>query len=339
MHPDKKSVKTDRPVVAVSAGDPAGIGPEIVVDAVRSSDVLEAMTPLVFWPSCLPPPGPGVAFRLVGTTHDTPARAALACLEGALGEVESGRASALVTAPVSKERMAVEVQGFTGHTDWLASMARMEPSQVLMIFSGPRVVTACVTRHLPLSRVAATLRRSDVAWAALLLWGHLRHDLGLDRPRVAVCGLNPHASDGGLLGSEEKDIVGPAVRDARHALDLVGGEGEFTMPLAADAAFRGHVLGEYDAVLAMYHDQATVAAKMADPFVSVNVSAGLPWVRTSPDHGTADALRHTGMADPRSMKAALLMAGRIASMPRSLLSVMDALRAALESIDRARQAL
>jgi 4-hydroxythreonine-4-phosphate dehydrogenase len=205
----------------------------------------------------------------------------------------------------------------------------VDARDVVMIFSGPRVRTACVTRHLPLAEVPGSLTRRDVAWAALLLWGHLRWELGIESPRLAVCGLNPHASDGGILGDEEERVVAPAVADLRDALVRLGEGGEIVGPAAADAAFRDHALGRHDGVLAMFHDQATIPAKLADPFLGVNYTAGLPFVRTSPDHGTADDLAGTGRADPRSMREALLLAARIASCRSGLRSRLEQLRSLL----------
>jgi 4-hydroxythreonine-4-phosphate dehydrogenase len=243
--------------------------------------------------------------------------------------VQQGRADALVTAPVHKGRMAEVVPGFSGHTEWLARRAGADPADVLMVFSGERVVTACVTRHVPLSRVAGELDERRIARAAVLLWGHVRYDLGRASARLAVCGVNPHASDGGLLGGEEARVIAPAVARAARAVEELDGRGSVTGPVAADAAFRAHVGGRYDAVLAMYHDQATVAAKLADPFRSVNVSVGLPFVRTSPDHGTADDIASSGGADPSSMETALLLAARIAARTGGTCARLDEIRRVL----------
>ncbi|MBW2263817.1 MAG: 4-hydroxythreonine-4-phosphate dehydrogenase PdxA, partial [Deltaproteobacteria bacterium] len=148
-------------------------------------------------------------------------------------------------------------------------------------------------------------------------------------PRLAVCGLNPHASDGGIMGDEEERVIAPAVAALRGAVARLGGKGELVGPVAADAAYRDHVLGRHDGVLAMFHDQATIAAKLADPFLGVNYTAGLPFVRTSPDHGTADDVAGTGRADHRSMREAVLLAARIVSCRSGLRRRLDELRAAL----------
>lgn len=315
--------------LAVSVGDTRGVGPEVAVRASLSAHVLSVCTPVLFWPRALGGPPEDLECRLVGEKEDSPARAALASLGAALEDVRGGNCHGLVTAPVNKERMASVVPGFTGHTDWLAYRTGVDPADVLMIFSGPKVVTGCVTRHVPLSDVPASLTTGRVAFCALLLWGHLRYHMGLTGPRVAVCGLNPHASDGGLLGDEERTVIEPAVHRASGALERLGEGGSIAGPLAADAAYRAHVMGDLDGVLAMYHDQATVAAKIADPFVSVNLSAGLPLVRTSPDHGTADDVAGTGRADDGSMSAAMVLAARACSREPGLEASVPLLRQAL----------
>jgi 4-hydroxythreonine-4-phosphate dehydrogenase len=275
--------KMERPRIAVSLGDPDGVGPELARAAARSERVLDVCEPVLF------PGGP------------------LESLEAAVSAVERGECRALTTAPLSKERMGRLVPGFTGHTEWLAERAGLSPTDVVMIFSGPRVRTACVTRHVALGQVPSSLDASRIVRTTVMLRDHLDRGLGIEAPRIAVCGLNPHASESGLMGDEEERVIAPAVTRARGEV----GPGEVVGPVAADAAFREHVLGRYDGVVAMYHDQATIAAKVVDPFRGVNVTAGLPWVRTSPDHGTADDIAGTGKADPTSMVEALVLAARL----------------------------
>ncbi len=323
--------KTDGlPRVAVCAGDRCGVGPEVSLSAVRDEQVLAACRPVLFWHAGPDRPPDLADVVVVGRGDASPARAAIACLEAAVDAVLGGDAAALVTAPVSKERTAAVLPDFRGHTEWLALRASVDPRHVAMIFSGPRVRTACATRHVALSAVPAALSPAHVAWAGLLLWGHLHWELGITSPRLAVCGLNPHASDGGILGDEEARVVAPAVSCLRDAVARLGGSGRIAGPVAADAAYRDHVLGRHDGVLAMFHDQATIAAKLADPFLGVNYTAGLPFVRTSPDHGTADDLAGTGRADHRSMREAFLLAARIASCRAGLRHRLDELRAALQ---------
>ncbi len=314
MSPRQKA-KPGKPArIAVSAGDPAGVGPEITDACLRDPKVMAVCRPLVFWPAGAGQPA--VADVVVcGRIGDDPGSTAMACLEAATASVEAGECSALVTAPLSKARASMAFPGFTGHTDWLASRAGMDPARVLMIFHGEKVRTACVTRHVPLREVHAGLDGRRIAWAALVLAIHLGTGSGIRRPRIAIAGLNPHASEGGLLGSEDRDLIEPAVRLAAESAVRLRMRCELVGPLAADGAYREHVNGGWDGVLAMYHDQATVAAKVADPFRSVNVTAGLPYVRTSPDHGTADAIAGKGLAHPGSMRAALLLAARL--VPRA----------------------
>lgn len=333
MAGNKKTDEDSLPRVAVSVGDPSGIGPEVAAAAARDEAVRRACRPVLFWPRSLAPPDVDAELVEVGGREDPSGAAALASLEGALDAVTRGGLEAMATAPMSKERTAAVEPGFTGHTEWLARRSGLDPREVVMIFTGPRVRTACVTRHVPLSEVPSLLDGRDVAWASVLLHAHLHHELGIERPRIAVAGLNPHASDGGLLGAEERTIIAPAVDRARRVLARLREGGTITGPLAADGAFRDHVLGVHDAVLGMFHDQATIASKIADPFLGVNTTAGLPFVRTSPDHGTADALAGSGRADPGSMRQALLLAARLAVRSGALRHRLEELREALRSTD------
>ncbi|MBW2263669.1 MAG: 4-hydroxythreonine-4-phosphate dehydrogenase PdxA, partial [Deltaproteobacteria bacterium] len=216
MFGDKKTEGLPR--VAVCAGDSLGVGPEVSLAAVRDARVLSVCRPVLFWHAGLDGPRDAGDVVVVGERGASPAQAAITCLEAGLDAVCGGEASALVTAPVNKERMAAVLPGFRGHTEWLADRASTGARDVVMIFSGPRVRTACVTRHVALSDVPGRLTPGDVTWSALLLWGHLRWELGIESPRLAVCGLNPHASDGGIMGDEEERVIAPAVAALRGAV-------------------------------------------------------------------------------------------------------------------------
>lgn len=293
-----------RPVVAISAGCPAGISPEITLAALKHPKVRRALTPLVFGDASLPlPPEQLVAVttlaakdRKPGAPTNGSGRAQLAYIEAAIAAVQSGRAQALCTAPVSKEVITRSGDRFMGHTELLAARFGCE---VLMLLDGPRLKVALATNHLPLSKVPGALTTENLVRQLQLL----SKSLGKKKPRLAVCGVNPHAGEGGELGLEELEVIGPAIAQARRkGIDCHG-------PYAADGLFAriGPKFG-FDAVLAMFHDQGLVAAKALDFDLTVNVTLGLPVVRTSPDHGTAYDIAGKGKADPAPMIAALLRA-------------------------------
>jgi 4-hydroxythreonine-4-phosphate dehydrogenase len=236
---------------------------------------------------------------------DTREPAEVAAIRLAAEACLSGRASALVTGPIHKARLVERGFAFRGHTDFLGALCGVE--REVMAFVGGELRVALVTTHIPLMAVGDALDRADIARATRVAARALRDDLGLPAPRVAVCGLNPHAGEGGLLGREELDIIGPACDDLRAEGLAVAG------PVSAETAFLQARLGEVDLIVAMYHDQGLAPLKAVDFGRSVNWTLGLPIVRTSVDHGTADALVGTGRADPASMRAALGLAREIAA--------------------------
>ncbi len=245
--------------------------------------------------------------RIAGKPGVSAGRAQLAAIDAALGAVLSGSADALVTGPVSKRCITDAGVDFRGHTEYLA--ARTNTPRAVMLFAGPRLRVALVTTHLSIADVPRAVTRIAVAETLRATALSLRDDFGFARPRVAVAGLNPHAGDGGLLGTDELDRVGPAIDDLRHEL----GEGfELTGPVPAEAVFRQARDGRFDGVVAMYHDQATIASKLLDFGDAVNVTLGLPFVRTSVDHGTAYDIAGRGTADARGMRAALDLARSMA---------------------------
>lgn len=217
--------------------------------------------------------------------------AVAACLEGSL--------DAMVTAPICKEGFQKAGLGVPGHTELLAELTGTR-RYAMMLFGGPlRVVL--VTRHLPLAAVARTLKKEDVL-ETLRITGEALPWLGCPRARIGVCGLNPHAGDGGAIGREEIEIISPAIRAARRiGLNVTG-------PVPADVIFHRAVRGEFDAVVAMYHDQGLAPLKMLAFETGVNVTLGLPIVRTSPDHGTAFDIAGQGKANPSSMIEAIRQA-------------------------------
>jgi 4-hydroxythreonine-4-phosphate dehydrogenase len=295
-----------KPVVAISAGCPSGIGPEVTLAALEDRRVRRRLTPLVFGDASLAASlAPGelqvvsalpARDRRPGKPTLVSGRAQLAYIEAAVDAVKLGQAQALCTAPVSKEQITRAGVRFMGHTELLAEAFGCE---VLMLLDGPRLKVALATNHLPISQLPSALRVPTLVRQLKLL----SRSLGKRRPRLAVCGLNPHAGEGGELGREEVEVIGPAIaRARREGVDCRG-------PFAADGLFAqvGPRFG-FDAVLAMFHDQGLVAAKALDFEQTVNVTLGLPVVRTSPDHGTAYAIAGKHQADPAPMIAALLRA-------------------------------
>ena len=214
----------------------------------------------------------------------------------------SGDAAALVTGPIHKARLAAKGFAYTGHTDMLGDLCGAEP---VMAFVGGRLRVALVTTHMPLSAVPAAITAERICHVVRTTARALRADLGMQAPRIGVCGLNPHAGESGMLGDTEQRQIAPAC-------EVLVGEGlDVRGPLCAEAAFMDAAAQRLDLVVAMYHDQGLVPLKVVDFGRSVNWTLGLPIVRTSVDHGTADALVGTGQASPASMGAAIALARQI----------------------------
>ena len=231
----------------------------------------------------------------------------LRLIDRALDGTRAGEFAALVTAPVQKSVINEAGIAFTGHTEYLA--ARTQTIPVMLLATGELRV-ALATTHLPLKDVSAALTIDSLYATGMTLAAELTRGFGIREPRIAVCGLNPHAGEGGYLGDEEIRVIAPAI--ARLQASGVHATG----PLPADTAFVPQVLARYDAVLVMYHDQGLPVIKHAGFEHAVNVTLGLPVVRTSPDHGTALDLAGTGKADVRSLLAAVRLASRLAAQRR-----------------------
>lgn len=315
--------------LAVTCGDPSGIGPELAARIATEG----APTPMVWigdprhlpagtrWQAVEAPDQPvpeGVLAVLPLTFakpaipgQPDPANAAgtIAAIERAVHLVQSGACSALVTAPITKKALK-EGAGFAfpGHTEFLAHLAGGCEVVMMLACPGLRVVPATI--HIPLAEVPEALtpdllrRTIEITHAALI------RDFGLADPRIAVAGLNPHAGEGGTMGREETDLIAPVMRDCvERGMQLVG-------PLPADTMFHPAARARYDAAICMYHDQALIPIKTIDFAGGVNVTLGLPFVRTSPDHGTAHDIAGKGCADPSSMRAAMVMARDMAAARR-----------------------
>ncbi len=255
---------------------------------------------------------PGIVARADGLAVYDPGDAdeptEVAAIRAGAAACLDGRAAALVTAPIHKKRLAERGFAFTGHTDFLGHLCGQRDE--VMAFVGGRFRLALVTTHVPLMQVGALLTVPRIAHTARTLAQALTRDLGIRAPRIALCGLNPHAGEEGLLGSEEGTVIAPAAA-------LLRGEGHrITGPISAETAFMQMAQGAFDGIVAMYHDQGLVPLKAVDFGRSVNWTIGLPLVRTSVDHGTADTLVGTGRADPASMSAAVALARRIVAQRR-----------------------
>ena len=310
-----------QPVIAISMGDPAGIGPEVTVQALADPQ----LATLARWTVVGDARVLEMAERITGVkpaaeVRDVPAlgeigdfafgrldaRCGVAAVEYVRTATEmclSGEAAAMVTAPLNKEAVTLSGRTFSGHTEYIAGLCGAKESRMLL--ASERMATVHVTTHVPLRRACELdtgriLRTIELGDEAMKL-------LGYARARIAVCGLNPHAGEHGLFGEEDECFIRPAIEAARR-------EGiEASGPHAGDTVFLQAARGGYDLVVAMYHDQGHIPMKLIDFEGTVNISLGIPIIRTSVDHGTAFDIAGRGKADPRSMKQAMRMAARMAA--------------------------
>lgn len=235
------------------------------------------------------------------------ARCALDSLEIAVGLARTGSASGVVTGPVSKAQLYAIGFTYPGQTEFIAERCGLSAGNVVMMLAGPSLRTVPVTIHTALADVPRALTTELIVTRIRVAARALQRDFGIEQPRLAVAGLNPHAGESGTLGREELDIIGPALDTLRaEGLDIAG-------PLSADTMFHAEARARYDAAICMYHDQALIPIKTLDFNDGVNVTLGLPIVRTSPDHGTAFGIAGTGAANPAATCAAIRMAGECAA--------------------------
>ena len=287
-----------KPRVALTVGDPAGIGPEIAQKAAGDVRVREACEPVLY--------GPASGSFAPGVLSAEAGRAAYEAICAAVRDAQAGRVQAVATAPVNKLAFAQAGLPWKGHTDLLGHLTG-SPRVAMMFWSEPlRVVLGTI--HLPLAQVPAALTRETLDGIIQLTARELPR-FGFPRPRLALAGLNPHAGEEGLLGDEEARVLAPAVRAAAEAGVSIAG------PFPADTLFVRAARGEFDAVIACYHDQGLIPVKLLAFGRAVNVTLGLPIVRTSVDHGTAFDIAGKDVADPSSMVEAVLLAARLATQP------------------------
>ncbi len=322
--------------LALTMGDPAGIGGEIALSAWQRLRTAGPAFLLLDHPDRVAALAarlaPGVPVRAIAAPEEAPATfaealpvlplrnaviaepgrpspahaaATIESIETAVALTRAGRTAAVVTNPIAKAPLYAAGFRFPGHTEFLAELAGV-PRTVMML-AGPQLRVVPVTIHVALSRVPALLTERDIVETGRILAAALRTDFGIAAPRLAVSGLNPHAGEDGAMGTEDRDIVAPAIARLRaEGIDAFG-------PLPADTMFHARARAGYDAALCMYHDQALIPIKTLDFDDGVNVTLGLPFIRTSPDHGTAFDIAGRGIALPDSLLAALDMAATMAA--------------------------
>ena len=320
--------------LAISLGDPAGIGPEVIAKCWDNRSAFN-LPPFVVigdprsvaavWDGPIEPitdPREADAafdvglplIQLLSAQEDVPAHPSVAgahcsldCLEIAVGLARSGSASAVVTGPVAKEQLYAIGFQHPGQTEFVAERCGVSPGNVVMMLAGPSLRTVPVTTHIGLAQIAGTLTSALIESRGRAALRGLQRNFGIAQPRLAISGLNPHSGEGGTLGNEEAEIIAPAIAALAAEGWIVTG------PHPADTMFHARARANYDAALCMYHDQALIPVKALHFEDAVNVTLGLPIVRTAPDHGTAFDIAGQDRADPRPMAAAIRMAAECAA--------------------------
>ena len=318
-----------KPIIGITLGDFNGIGPETIINVLKDNRINNQCTIIVYG-------HPGIFAQMrkimdidnfslhkveesfddinlkksnifvcweddyqidLGNPSKESATAALKAINTAADHLKEGKLDGVVTAPISKEHIKNIKSGFIGHTELFTDM--FEDVESLMFLVSEKIKTATMTGHIPLSEVATTISRKKIVAKAKILVRTLQKDFGIDKPKIAILGLNPHASDNGAIGSEEKEMIIPAIQNLKEADILAFG------PYPADGMFGSGMYKKFDAVLGMYHDQVLTPFKTIAFEEGVNFTAGLPVVRTSPDHGTAFDIAGKNIADPTSLREAI----------------------------------
>ena len=335
----------ERLVIGISLGDYNGIGPEVILKALQYNQLQKICTPVIYgsmrvlnryrtlldfkdWNLNGAPTIGQISPRLTnvitcwpdqhqdiqpGQVTPEAGQAALACLQRAVDDLKAGQLDALVTAPINKYNIQSEAFQFPGHTEYLAQQFGVTDNLMFMVSDLLRV--GVVTGHVPLGSVSQNVTRERIAQKLTLMMQSLRQDFGIEKPKIAVLGLNPHAGEEGLLGSEEQEIIKPLLAEWRSKGHLVFG------PYPADGFFGTRNYRNFDAVLAMYHDQGLVPFKTIAFEEGVNFTAGMPVVRTSPDHGTAYDIAGKNRADETSMLQAIYTAIDVARQRKEFLEL------------------
>ncbi|MCK8493289.1 MULTISPECIES: 4-hydroxythreonine-4-phosphate dehydrogenase PdxA [Spirosoma] len=329
-------VREDRLVIGISLGDYNGIGPEVILKALQYNRLQKICTPVIYgsmrvlnryrnllnlkdWNLNGAPTIGQISHKMTnvitcwpdqnqdiqpGQVTPEAGQAALACLQRAVDDMKAGKLDALVTAPINKYNIQSEEFKFPGHTEYLAEEFGVQDNLMFLVSEHLRV--GVVTGHIPLGRVRQNVTRERIAQKLTMMMQSLRQDFGIDKPKIAVLGLNPHAGEEGLLGNEEQEIIKPLITEWRNKGQLVFG------PYPADGFFGTQSYRKFDAVLAMYHDQGLIPFKTIAFEDGVNFTAGMPAVRTSPDHGTAYDIAGKNQANETSMLQAIYTAVDVA---------------------------
>ncbi|MEP7322874.1 MAG: 4-hydroxythreonine-4-phosphate dehydrogenase PdxA [Saprospiraceae bacterium] len=321
--------------IGITIGDINGIGPEVIIKALSHPKILDFCIPVIY--------GSGKIISYyknivksdefvyhqarsgeklqagkiyvmncwqenvtvsMGKVSESGGKYALIALDQAIQDIQSGWIDGLVTAPIHKQAMQLAGFKHTGHTDYLAE--KLNCKDYMMMMAGPNMRIGLVTTHIPLHEVAAKITTAKIKSSIRILDQSMQRDFGIDQPMIAVLGLNPHAGDGGVIGQEEKIAISPAITEAKQQGITVFG------PFSSDGFFGSGQFKKFDAILAMYHDQGLIPFKALEFETGVNYTAGLPVVRTSPDHGTAYDIVGKNEADPTSLRSALFGAIDIA---------------------------
>lgn len=327
--PNKNPVQ-DKPLIGISIGDINGIGPEVIIKALSDPRILRYFTPIVYCSAKVI----GFYRKIVnedfvynqindlsgintkkvnvyniwnegfeitpGEVNEIGGKYALLSLTRATEDLKNGKLDALVTAPINKDNIQSDEFQFPGHTEFLASTFEVEEHLMLMVANNVRIGVA--TGHIPLKDVPESLSADKIKGKVKVMIKSLKREFGISKPRIAVLGLNPHAGENGLLGKEEEEILQPVIEELKNSGQLVFG------PFPADGFFGTMEFKKFDGVLAMYHDQGLTPFKYMAFEDGVNFTAGLPAIRTSPDHGTAYNIAGKNVANESSMRAALYLA-------------------------------
>lgn len=328
---EKEILSSENIKVGITLGDINGIGPEIIIKALKDNRILSDITPVIYgsskvisfykkmlqihefsYQNCRT--GADIQNKKInivncwdeevdiqpGVSNVTGGKYALQSLEAATADLADGKIDVLVTAPFSKDAMKSAGFDFPGHTEYLAKYSNVD--EALMILASPFLRVALVTTHIPISDVSKALTKDTILSKIKVFENSLKRDFNLVRPKIAVFGLNPHAGENGKIGTEEQEQIIPAINAAKSEGILAYG------PFAADGFFGSNAKNQFDGVLAMYHDQGLTAFKALSFEDGVNFSAGLPIVRTSPDHGTAFDIAGKNLASEASFRSAIYMA-------------------------------
>ncbi|MFC5409850.1 4-hydroxythreonine-4-phosphate dehydrogenase PdxA [Larkinella bovis] len=356
QHERQPEPQPRRPVIGITLGDYNGIGPEVILKSLQHNRLQKICTPVIYgsmkvlnrYRNMLQQGGLSLKdWNLNGIQHVGQAnpkftnvitcwneqgggdrqnqevqpgkvtpeagQAALACLQRATEDLKAGHLDAIVTAPINKHNIQTETFTFPGHTEYFAEAFGVKENLMFLVSETLRV--GVVTGHIPVGRVRSNITKDKVLQKLQLMQQSLRGDFGIRKPRIAVLGLNPHAGEEGLLGNEEQEILKPLIQELRNKGQLIYG------PFAADGFFGTRSYRKYDAVLAMYHDQGLIPFKTIAFDEGVNFTAGMPFVRTSPDHGTAYDIAGKNQADETSMTQAIYVACDVAKYRKEMAEI------------------